>query len=68
MELYQLTMSEATIAILLAKGHTSDQVANGLEIKKNRVRAHLRPTFVKMGVKQLSRLVTLVLTSLASAQ
>ena len=68
MDLYQLTMSEATIAILLAEGHTTDEVANELDIKKNTVRAHLRSMFVKMGVTQQSMLVTLVLTSLASAQ
>lgn len=68
MNLYQLTMSEATIAILLAEGHTTDEVANELNIKKNTVRAHLRSMFVKMGVTQQSMLVTLVLTSLASTQ
>lgn len=68
MDLYQLTMSEATIAILLAEGHTTDDVATELDIKKNTVRAHLRSMFVKMGVTQQSMLVTLVLTSLASAQ
>ncbi len=68
MDLYQLTMSEATIAILLAEGHTTDEVATELDIKKNTVRAHLRSMFVKMGVTQQSMLVTLVLTSLASAQ
>ena len=68
MNLYQLTMSEATIAILLAEGHTTDEVAVELDIKKNTVRAHLRSMFVKMGVTQQSMLVSLVLTSLASTQ
>jgi len=68
MNLYQLTLSEATIAILLAEGHTTDEVATELDIKKNTVRAHLRSMFVKMGVTQQSMLVTLVLTSLASTQ
>ena len=68
MNLYQLTMSEATIAILLAEGHTTDDVAEELDIKKNTVRAHLRSMFVKMGVTQQSMLVSLVLTSLASTQ
>lgn len=68
MNLYQLTMSEATIAILLAEGHTTDEVAVELDIKKNTVRAHLRAMFVKMGVTQQSMLVSLVLTSLASTQ
>ncbi len=68
MNLYQLTMSEATIAILLAEGNSTDEVADELNIKKNTVRAHLRSMFVKMGVTQQSMLVTLVLTSLASTQ
>ncbi len=68
MNLYQLTMSEATIAILLAEGNSTDEVAEELNIKKNTVRAHLRSMFVKMGVTQQSMLVTLVLTSLASTQ
>lgn len=68
MNLYQLTMSEATIAILLAEGHTTDEVAQELDIKKNTVRAHLRSMFVKLGVTQQSMLVSHVLTSLASTQ
>ena len=68
MNLYQLTMSEATIAILLAEGYTTDEVATELNIKKNTVRAHLRAMFIKMGVSQQSMLVSQVLTSLASTQ
>lgn len=68
MNLYQLTMSEATIAILLAEGYTTDEVAEEINIKKNTVRAHLRAMFVKTGVTQQSMLVSLVLTSLASTQ
>jgi len=68
MNLYQLTLSEATIAILLAEGHTTDEVAEELDIKKNTVRAHLRAMFAKTGVTQQSMLVSLVLTSLASTQ
>lgn len=68
MNLYQLTLSEATIAILLAEGHTTDDVAEELHIKKNTVRAHLRAMFAKTGVTQQSMLVSLVLTSLASTQ
>lgn len=68
MNLYQLTLSEATIAILLAEGHTTDEVGEELDIKKNTVRAHLRSMFAKTGVTQQSMLVSLVLTSLASTQ
>ncbi|NIB42923.1 helix-turn-helix transcriptional regulator [Pseudomaricurvus alkylphenolicus] len=66
MNLYQLTLSEATIAILLSEGNTMDDVAEELDIKKNTVRAHLRSIFAKTGVTQQSMLVSLVLTSLAS--
>ncbi|MGH1373624.1 MAG: helix-turn-helix transcriptional regulator [Cellvibrionaceae bacterium] len=67
MNLYQLTLSEATIAILLSEGNTMDDVAEELEVKKNTVRAHLRSIFAKTGVTQQSMLVSLVLTSLASS-
>lgn len=67
MNLYQLTLSEATIAILLSEGNTMDDVAEELDIKKNTVRAHLRSIFAKTGVTQQSMLVSLVLTSLASS-
>lgn len=66
MNLYHLTLSEATIAILLSEGNTMDEVAEELDIKKNTVRAHLRSIFAKTGVTQQSMLVSLVLTSLAS--
>ncbi len=67
MNLYQLTLSEATIAILLSEGNTMDDVAEELDVKKNTVRAHLRSIFAKTGVTQQSMLVSLVLTSLASS-
>ncbi len=66
--LYNLTPSEATIAILMAEGYTTDEVADELKIKKNTVRAHLRSMYVKTGVTQQSLLVSLVLTSLAATQ
>ncbi|NIB41036.1 helix-turn-helix transcriptional regulator [Pseudomaricurvus alkylphenolicus] len=68
MDLYRLTLSEATIAILLAEGHTTDGVAEELGVRKNTVRAHLRSVFAKTGVTQQSMLVSLVLTGLASTQ
>lgn len=64
--LYQLTPSEATVAILLAEGQTADEVAVALDIKKNTVRAHIRALFVKTGVSRQSMLVSLVLKSLAT--
>ncbi|GAB3114438.1 hypothetical protein G8770_15180 [Aestuariicella hydrocarbonica] len=68
MNLYNLTLSEATIAILMAEGYTTEAVCEELDIKKNTVRAHLRAMYAKTGVTQQSLLVSLVLNSLAAAQ
>lgn len=66
MHLYGLTISEATLAIILAEGKTMDEVAAVLGVTKNTARAHLRAIFAKTGVTQQSMLVSLVLKSLAS--
>ncbi|MDY6921008.1 MAG: helix-turn-helix transcriptional regulator [Pseudomonadota bacterium] len=68
MNLYQLTVSEASVAILMAGGRTIDEVAAEFKVKRNTVRAHLRSMFMKMGVRQQSKMVSLVLSSLASIQ
>lgn len=68
MNLYQLTVSEATVAILMAGGRTTDEVAKELNVKRNTIRTHLRAMFMKMGVRQQSKMVSLVLSSLASIQ
>lgn len=66
MELYQLTQSEARIAVLLSQGKTLDEVSATLGIARNTARAHLRAIYSKTGVTQQSMLVSLVLKSLAS--
>lgn len=66
MHLYGLTLSEATLAIILAEGKTMDEAAADLGITKNTARAHLRAIFAKTGVTQQSMLVSMVLKSLAS--
>jgi DNA-binding CsgD family transcriptional regulator len=66
MKLYQLTPSEASVATLLAAGHTSEEVAGELSVKKNTVRAHIRSIFVKTGVSRQSMLVAQILKSLAT--
>ena len=66
MHLYGLTVSEATLAIILAEGKTMDEVSADLGVTKNTARAHLRAIFAKTGVTQQSMLVSLVLKSLAS--
>ncbi|NIB38978.1 helix-turn-helix transcriptional regulator [Pseudomaricurvus alkylphenolicus] len=66
MEFYSLTISEATISILFSEGNTTEEVANQLGVTRNTIRAHLRTIYAKTGVTQQSKLVALVLTSLAS--
>lgn len=66
MTLYHLTLTEATLTILLAEGKTLDEVSQELNIARNTARAHLRAIFSKTGVTQQSMLVSLVLKSLAS--
>ncbi|MFC6634308.1 helix-turn-helix transcriptional regulator [Microbulbifer taiwanensis] len=66
MHLYGLTMSEATLAIVLSTGKTMEEAASSLGVTKNTARAHLRAIFAKTGVTQQSMLVSLVLQSLAS--
>ena len=66
MKLYQLTVTEASVAIMLARGETLDEVASNMDMARNTARAHLRSIFSKTGVTQQSMLVSLVLKSLAS--
>lgn len=66
MHLYGLTMSEATLAIVLSSGKTMEEAAASLGVTKNTARAHLRAIFAKTGVTQQSMLVSLILQSLAS--
>lgn len=65
-KLYGLTVTEASVAIMLARGETLDEVAANLDMARNTARAHLRSIFSKTGVTQQSMLVSLVLKSLAS--
>jgi DNA-binding CsgD family transcriptional regulator len=66
MNLYGLTLTEATVATIMSEGHTSEEVAQEMNIKKNTVRAHIRSLFAKLGVSRQSMLVSVVLNSLAT--
>lgn len=66
MDLYHLTATQAALVTLLAEGKSLDEVAQTLNIKTTTARAHLRSIFAKTGVSQQSKLVSLVLKSLAS--
>jgi DNA-binding CsgD family transcriptional regulator/GAF domain-containing protein len=64
--LYHLTATQAALVTLLAEGKPLEDVAQALNIKTTTARAHLRSIFAKTGVTQQSKLVSLVLKSLAS--
>jgi len=66
MDLYHLTATQAALVKLLAEGKTLEDVAQELNIKTSTARAHLRSIFAKTGVSQQSKLVSLVLKSLAT--
>ncbi|TNF35606.1 MAG: helix-turn-helix transcriptional regulator [Gammaproteobacteria bacterium] len=64
-KLFGFTPTEATLAILLAKGLTLDEVADTLHVSRNTVRTHLRSVFAKTGVSRQGLLIRLILQSVA---
>ena len=64
--LYGLTQSEASLAVLLSQGKNLDEASQELNIARSTTRAHLRAIFSKTGVNQQSKLVSLILNSLAA--
>lgn len=64
-ELYLLTKAEAHLACSLASGITLEQAAESGHVSINTMRTHLARVFSKMGVRQQSQLVSLVLLTAA---
>lgn len=58
--------TETSVAMLLADGLTTDEVAQALGIRLNTVRVHLRGIFAKTGVDWQSALVRLLMNSVAT--
>lgn len=61
--LFDLTPAETSLALALANGLTLDEAADGLNIRKNTARAHLRAIFAKIGVTRQTALVRVLLSS-----
>ena len=61
--LFDLTPAESSLALALANGLTLDEAADGLNIRKNTARAHLRSIFSKIGVTRQTTLVRVLLSS-----
>ena len=65
-QLYHLTPTETSVAMLLADGLSTEEVAQALGIRLNTVRVHLRAIFAKTGTDRQSTLVRLLLNSVAT--
>lgn len=66
--LFDFTPAEAALALQLANGHSLDEAAEELDIRKNTARAHLRAIFSKTGVTRQTTLVHVLLNSVISLQ
>jgi DNA-binding CsgD family transcriptional regulator/PAS domain-containing protein len=64
--LFQLTPTEAEVAMLVMDGQTLDETAEALGVSRNTVRAHLRGVFAKTGATRQAQLVKTLLNSVAS--
>jgi DNA-binding CsgD family transcriptional regulator len=59
---YNLTPSEAQVAISLANGHSIDQIAHKSNHSAHTIRSQLKSVFRKTGVSRQSELIKLLLT------
>ena len=59
---YNLTPSEAQVAISLANGHSIDEIANASHHSAHTIRSQLKSVFRKTGVSRQSELIKLLLT------
>ena len=65
MELFRLTQAESNLALQLAHGETLDEACEHLNISRNTGKSHLSSVFSKTGVTRQTRLVQLILGSVA---
>lgn len=65
--LFDLTETQARVAVLLMQGHTPEQCAQALGSALSTVRTHLKRIFQKTGTTRQSELVRLLLSSPAAA-
>jgi len=66
MTLFSLTRAEANLSLLLAAGATLDEACEQLHISRNTGKSHLSAVFSKTGVTRQTRLVQLILGSVAA--
>ena len=63
--LFGLTPTEALIAAGLAQGLDSAELAHAMGVKPNTVHSHIKRVLLKSGARRQSRLVSLILRSVA---
>jgi DNA-binding CsgD family transcriptional regulator/PAS domain-containing protein len=64
-ELFDFTPAEASLALLLANGLTLDEASEELQISRNTAKSHLSSVFAKTDVSRQTKLVQLILKSVA---
>ncbi len=65
-QLFNLTRAETALAMELANGLSLEEAAEGLNIRRNTARAHLRSIFSKTGVRRQTELVRILLNSVVA--
>lgn len=66
-ELYKLTVAEARLAQLIAKGNSLQEAASFLDITENTARTHLKRIFSKTDTGRQAELMAILLSSPVSA-
>lgn len=64
-ELFGFTPAESTLALLLANGLTLDEASDELGVSRNTAKSHLSSVFSKTGLTRQTKLVQLILKSVA---
>jgi DNA-binding CsgD family transcriptional regulator len=64
-QLFGFTPAESRLALLLANGLTLDESSAELEVSRNTAKSHLSSIFSKTGVTRQTKLVQLILNSVA---
>lgn len=64
-QLFDFTPAESKLALLLANGLTLEEASSELDVSRNTAKSHLSAIFSKTGVSRQTKLVQLILNSVA---
>jgi len=65
-ELFGFTPAESALALLLSNGLTLDEASEELGVSRNTAKSHLSTVFSKTGITRQTKLIQLILKSVAS--